>query len=259
MLSSGVGVGTGGASVGDAQANQQEIDQFNQDVADELADQLGESFRSEFIPTLMGNQPGQAPLGDPDPDPTGPADDDETARAPSAFAFGGIATEATQNIIANQNILQTASMLVIDDRLEALNTTADAIRDATQRTADLPLVQQLVDAGIAFPRSNDENALNVRSSLSDLLSAGGINLFAGFDAIDRRLNELITPANVEFPLADERDRVASQSEEIEIRLMDTLKVQIMNKEVPVHVMGGKLDVSGNKIDASGSLTLMRQI
>ena len=77
--------------------------------------------------------------------------------------------------------------------LVGMAETLNQIRSATERVADAPLVQGLVDAGVAFPNdpTDPTNAALTQSPIVDILSQGGLNLFANFDKIDQNLQTLL--------------------------------------------------------------------
>ena len=178
VLSSGVSVGGDGVSVGGAGGGRPSDEQVEQIRAD-LAEDLGESFRSDFIPTLMGNQPGQAQIGTAD-------DDDETAQAPAAIKFSDAAD--TLNTVANILSLDALANVAQESTLASVLTSVEGIRLATEQTAQLPLIEKLLEEGVAFPRTPEERT---DSFIPDVLNQSGIDLFAGFDNIDRNLQTLL--------------------------------------------------------------------
>ena len=187
VLSSGVSVGGDGVSVGGAGGGRPSDEQVEQIRAD-LAEDLGESFRSDFIPTLMGNQPGQAQIGSADPDP---GDDNETAQAPAAIKFSDAAD--TLNTVANILSLDALANVAQESTLASVLTSVEGIRIATEKTAEAPLVERLVDAGVAFPNDPQDptNAALTQSPINDILGQGGLSLFANFDKIDQNLQTLL--------------------------------------------------------------------
>ena len=146
VLASGVGVGTGGVSVGGVGQSQ---DQFNQEVADSLAQDLGESFRSDVVPTLLGNQPGTVQPGSADPD-------DETAQAPAAVARVQLATEGT---------LQT---LATESTLESVNAFVAQIAANTNILTQLPIIESLAGQGVST--EDAQSNLNLGERQTDLLT-----------------------------------------------------------------------------------------
>ena len=79
-------------------------------------------------------------------------------------------------------------------RSETLNAgVLNQIQLNTQRIADAPLVNRLVEEGVVFPNdpTDPTNAALTQSPIQDILSQGGISLFAGFDNIDRNLQTLL--------------------------------------------------------------------
>ena len=150
VLSSGVAVGSDGVSIGGVGGGGQSQDQFNQEVADSLARDLGESFRSDVIPTLMGNQPGTVQPGSADPD------DDDVAQAPAAIrqrshltaaALEGLATEST---------------------LAALTDHAAAIAANTAILTELPIIESLAEQGVSVEGA--QSGLNLGERQTDILA-----------------------------------------------------------------------------------------
>ena len=174
VLTSGVAVGGDGVSFGadaggltDAQVEA---------LAASLGEDLDSSFRSDFIPTLLGNQPGQVQPGDPDPD-------DETAQAPAAPRFNQAAAAGVSAVAdvlsleALANVAQETTLVGVSDKL-------DSIRLEAQRIADQPIVAQLRDAGVLLPQTLEDKT---NSFLPDVLSQGGLNQFANLENADRNL------------------------------------------------------------------------
>ena len=149
VLASGVAVGGDGISIGGVGGGGQSQDQFNQEVADSLARDLGESFRSEVVPTLLGNQPGQAQLGTRD-------DDDETAQAPAAVARAQLATEGTLLTLATESTL------------ESVNAFAAQIAANTNILTQLPIIESLAGQGVSA--ADAQSNLNLGERQTDLLT-----------------------------------------------------------------------------------------
>ena len=102
--------------------------------------------------------------------------------------------------LAQESTLQ-AGFIFANDHLRAFlaneaglatEATLAQIQSNTERIADAPLVQQLVDAGVAFPNDPTDpvNAIFTESPIHDFLGRGGLSLFAGFDAIKQNLETL---------------------------------------------------------------------
>ena len=173
VLSSGVSVGGDGVSLGadaggltDAQVEA---------LAASLGQDLDSSFRSDFIPTLLGNQPGTVQPGDAD-------HDDNTAQAPAAARFNQAAASISAvadvlTVEALANVAQEATLVGVSDKL-------DSIRLEAQRIADQPIVSQLRDAGVLLPQTLEDRT---NSFLPDVLSQGGLNQFANLENADRNL------------------------------------------------------------------------
>ena len=88
--------------------------------------------------------------------------------------------------------------------LAGIAETLNQIQFATEKTADSPLVQRLVDAGIAFPNDPQDptNAAFTQSPIQDILGRGGLSLFAGFDAINSNLETLRNLQGLAEPTPD---------------------------------------------------------
>ena len=84
--------------------------------------------------------------------------------------------------------LDALATVAQESTLSSVLTSIEGIRLATEQTAQLPLVQQLRDAGVAFPRTPEERT---DSPIPDVLNQSGIDLFAGFDNVDRNLQTLL--------------------------------------------------------------------
>ena len=88
---------------------------------------------------------------------------------------------------------ETLNRLATEATLTSISDTLNQIRVETQRVADAPLVDRLVEAGVAFPNDPQDptNAAFTQSPIQDILSQGGLSLFAGFDAINQNLQTLL--------------------------------------------------------------------
>ena len=102
IISSGaIGVGTGGAredtgGFGDLDTGK---------LADDFAKELGNSFRSDVIPTLLGNPAVTVNPGGPDPDPV---DDDEVGQAPAAPRSTAAAFSAVTDLLSLEALANVA-------------------------------------------------------------------------------------------------------------------------------------------------------
>ena len=233
VLSSGVSVGGDGVSVGGAGGGRPSDEQVEQIRAD-LAEDLGESFRSDFIPTLMGNQPGQAQIGTAD-------DDDETGQAPSAVKFSDAAD--TLNTVANILSLDALANVAQESTLASVLTSVEGIRLATEQTAQLPLVEKLLSEGVAFPRTPEERA---DSFIPDVLNQSGIDLFAGFGNIDRNLQTLLDAQSQAQGTPDLSVMGTPDNPTIHIRDVDAgvpRKVEIVGGNVDAKVVNKTLDTN----------------
>ena len=118
--------------------------------------------------------------------------------------------------LATETTLQT---LATETTLLGMAETLNKVQLATERIADAPLVQGLVDAGVEFPNdpTDPTNAAFTESPIQDILSRGGLGLFAGFDAIQKNLETLLqegaTPAGERGDTAVEADLAQIGSEE----------------------------------------------
>ena len=147
VLTSGVSVGGDGVSLGasggaltDAQVEA---------LAASLGEDLGESFRSDFVPTLLGNQPGTVQPGSADPD-------DETAQAPAAAARVQLATEGTLLTLATESTLAS------------VNAFAAQIAANTNILTQLPIIESLAGQGVST--EDAQSNLNLGERQTDLLT-----------------------------------------------------------------------------------------
>ena len=87
----------------------------------------------------------------------------------------------------------TAAQLAQETTLSSISSTLAQIQLDTQRIADAPLVDRLVDAGVRFPNdpTDPTNAALTQSPIVDILGQGGLSLFANFDKIDQNLQTLL--------------------------------------------------------------------
>ena len=119
----------------------------------------------------------------------------------------------------------------------AQETTLSRIATATERIADVPLVEQLREAGVLAPQTLADRAF---SPLPDILSQGGLNLLSDFTNLQQRFDEgSIMGQDVDMSLVPggTADNPAFVSL---VNLQETQKVE---------VVGGSLDVTG-KVDAN---------
>ena len=131
--------------------------------------------------------------------------------------------------------------------------TLNQIRFATQRVADAPLVDRLVDAGVAFPNdpTDPTNAALTQSPINDILGQGGLSLFANFDKIDQNLQTLLdaqqqtqgTPDLSVIPGTDPSNPMYI----VDVNRDTPRKVEIVNTPKMV-VDGGVLDGVRNPVD-----------
>ena len=227
VLTSGVSVGGDGVSLGadaggltDAQVEA---------LAASLGQDLDSSFRSDFLPTLLGNQPGTVRPGDPDPD-------DDTAQAPAAArlnqaapTISAIADVLTVEALAN--VAQETTLVGVSDKL-------DSIRLEAQRIADQPIVAQLRDAGVLLPQTLEDRT---NSFLPDVLSQGGINQLANLENADRNL-ALMQDLQANAQPAD-LSLMPGSSE------ANPMYAHIVNQP-PVQEIRGKVEITNKTIDAN---------
>ena len=189
-------------------------------LAASLGEDLDSSFRSDFIPTLLGNQPGTVQPGSPDPD------DDTIARAPAAPRFNQ-ATAAGVSAVADVLSLEALANVAQETTLARIASTLDRVQLATERAADQPLVDQLIAAGVAFPQTLDDRT---NSFLPDVLTQGGLNQFSTFGNLGQRLDEM----SGETP---DLLRVGSEESPGFFNVLNLPETQ------KVEVVGGKLDAN----------------
>ena len=257
ILSSGVAVGGDGVSLGADSGGL--TDAQVEALAASLGEDLDSSFRSDFIPTLLGNQPGTVQPGDADPD-------EDTAQAPAAARFDEAA--ASISAVADVLSLEALANVAQDATLISLGDKLDSIRSATERIADQPLVDQLIEAGVAFPQTLDDRT---NSFLPDVLSQGGLNQFTTFGNLERRIGEMgeLTPDLAQLGSADNPGffNLANLSEIAELlaptpdlmqigsaenpgffnilNLPEIQKVEVTNPQEKVEVTNEILNVQGN--------------
>ena len=227
-----------------------------------------DSPRSDFVVTLSPNV--FTNQGTSDADDTGD-DDDTTARAPAAIRFDDAADaiNTAANLIgasalagvAQDDTLRFAvtSLSFIDEQtkitsdllsqsvaqestLTSVLTSLEGIRLATEQTAQLPLVEQLRDAGVAFPRTLEDRT---DSPIPDVLNQSGINLFAGFDNIDRNLQTLLD-AQSQAQGTPDLSVMGTPDNPIYIRDVDAgapRKVEIVGGNVDAKVVNKTLDTN----------------
>ena len=107
-----------------------------------------------------------------------------------------------QSLTANQHLSGIRRALLSEDTpqvqlsteatLVGMAETLNQIRFATERVADAPLVNRLVEEGVAFPNdpTDPTNAALTQSPINDILGQAGLSLFAGFDSIQQQFSDL---------------------------------------------------------------------
>ena len=251
ILGSGlIGVGAGDVS-GSSQA-----DRVNADVAASL--KAEDSPRSDFVVTLSPNV--LTNQGTRDADDTG---DDTTAQAPAAIRFDNAADaiNTAANLIGASALagvtqddtlrFAVTSLSFIDEQtkltsdllsqsvaqestLASVLTSIEGIRIATEQTAQLPLVEQLRDAGVAFPRSLEDRT---NSFIPDVLNQSGINLFANFDNINRNLESLQAQIGAK-PVGDEE---TAEAPDVPRLGFDTEVLSTLAQEGTLLSISGQMD------------------
>ena len=100
---------------------------------------------------------------------------------------------ANQHLAIMRTFIANEMFPSLNTQLTEITDALNSIRIATEKTAEAPLVERLVDAGVAFPNDPQDptNAALTQSPIQDILSQGGLSLFAGFDNIDRNLQTLL--------------------------------------------------------------------
>ena len=102
-------------------------------------------------------------------------------------------TGANQHLAIMRTFIANEMFPSLNTQLTEITDALNSIRIATEKTAEAPLVERLVDAGVAFPNDPQDptNAALTQSPIQDILSQGGLSLFAGFDNIDKNLQTLL--------------------------------------------------------------------
>ena len=100
---------------------------------------------------------------------------------------------ANQHLAIMRTFIANEMFPSLNTQLMEITDALNSIRIATEKTAEAPLVERLVDAGVAFPNDPQDptNAALTQSPIQDILSQGGLSLFAGFDNIDQNLQTLL--------------------------------------------------------------------
>ena len=100
---------------------------------------------------------------------------------------------ANQHLAIMRTFIANEMFPSLNTQLTEITDALNSIRIATEKTAEAPLVERLVDAGVAFPNDPQDptNAAFTQSPIQDILSQGGLSLFAGFDNIDKNLQTLL--------------------------------------------------------------------
>ena len=160
-----------------------------------------------------------------------------------------LSDDTPQIQLSTEATLQT---LATESTLSALSSTLAQIQLNTERIADAPLVQGLLDAGVEFPNDplDPTNAAFTQSPIQDILSQGGLSLFANFDKIDRNLQTLLdaqsqaqgTPDLSVMPGADPSNpmyaHIVNQTPVQDVRVVNDVrtKAEITNKTLDTNVV-----------------------
>ena len=146
---------------------------------------------------------------------------------------------------ATETTLQT---LATETTLLGIAETLNQVQLATERIADAPLVQGLIDAGVAFPNDPNDptNAAFTESPIQDILSQGGLELFAGFDAIQKNIADI---AELIAPTPDLLGSAGNPSFTQIMNFPETQKVEITNETLNVQ---GQVDANiTNEVSVRG--------
>ena len=155
-----------------------------------------------------------------------------------------LADDTPQIQLSTEATLQT---LATESTLSALSSTLAQIQLNTERIADAPLVQGLLDAGVEFPNDplDPTNAAFTQSPIQDILSQGGLSLFANFDKIDRNLQTLLD-AQSQAQGTPDLSVMGTPDNPIYIRDIDAgapRKVEIVGGNVDAKVVNKTLDAN----------------
>ena len=109
-----------------------------------------------------------------------------------ASALAGVAQDDTLRFAVTSLSFIDEQTKIISDLLSQGNDLLDGILSEKRRVADAPLVEKLLDAGVAFPNDplDPTNAALTQSPIQDILSQGGLSLLSSFDAIAQNLEVL---------------------------------------------------------------------
>ena len=175
----------------------------------------------------------------------------------SSIAF--FDSDGEQGLTTNQHLSGIRRALLSEDApqvqlateatLVGMTETLNQIRFATERVADAPLVQGLVDAGVRFPNdpTDPTNAALTQSPVNDILSQGGLDLFANFDKIDRNLQTLLD-AQSQAQGTPDLSVMGTSDNPIYIKDVDagvTRKVEVVNPQEKVEITNETLNVNAN--------------
>ena len=162
---------------------------------------------------------------------------------------------AADSLTANQHLSGIRRALLSEDApliplatettLSSLSGTLAQIAMNTERIADAPLVQGLVDAGVAFPNDPQDptNAAFTESPIQDILGRGGLSLFADLDAIKQNLEMLQGGATT--PDLAQIGSAESPGFFNILNLPETKKVEVVNPQAKVEITNEVLNVQGS--------------
>ena len=99
---------------------------------------------------------------------------------------------ANQHLAIMRTFIANEMFPSLNTQLTEITDALNSIRLATEKTAEAPLVERLVDAGVSFPNDPQDptNAALTQSPINDILSQAGLSLFAGFDSIQQQFSDL---------------------------------------------------------------------
>ena len=97
---------------------------------------------------------------------------------------------ANQHLAIMRTFIANEMFPSLNTQLTEITDALNSIRIATEKTAEAPLVERLVDAGVTFPNDPQDptNAAFTQSPIVDILSKAGLSLFADFDNLQTLLD-----------------------------------------------------------------------
>ena len=164
-----------------------------------------------------------------------------------ASALAGVAQDDTLRFAVTSLSFIDEQTKIISDLLSQGNDLLDGILSEKRRVADAPLVEKLLDAGVEFPNDplDPTNAAFTQSPIQDILSQGGLSLFANFDKIDRNLQTLLD-AQSQAQGTPDLSVMGTPDNPIYIRDVDAgapRKVEIVGGNVDAKVVNKTIDTN----------------